>query len=252
MDSHPILEFDHADLGYGRREVLADVNMVLEAGDFLGIVGPNGAGKTTLLRAMIGILKPKAGQVRRAADVRFGYVPQRQFIDEVFPLNVMEVALMGRYPLLGPFARPSKRDRDFVIQCLDHVGIADLARRPYRELSGGQKQRTLIARALAAEPQVLILDEPTNDMDIASEHAIMELIKALHDQDKLTIVMVSHLLNVVVNYAHKLALIDGGLRMVGPTADVLTSENLTGIYEAPVRIAQCGDRKVVLTGGQDA
>jgi ABC-type Mn2+/Zn2+ transport system ATPase subunit len=102
MDNHPILEFDHADLGYGKREVLADVNMVLEAGDFLGIVGPNGAGKTTLLRAMIGTLKPKAGQVRRAAGIRFAYVPQRQFIDEVFPLSVMEVALMGRFALLGP------------------------------------------------------------------------------------------------------------------------------------------------------
>jgi ABC-type cobalamin/Fe3+-siderophores transport system ATPase subunit len=89
-------------------------------------------------------------------------------------------------------------------------------------------------------------------MDVAGEHAIMELIKSLHEQDKLTIVMVSHLLNVVVNYARKLALIDGGLRMVGPTADVLTSENLTGIYEAPVQIAECGDRKVVLTGGGDA
>jgi ABC-type Mn2+/Zn2+ transport system ATPase subunit len=247
-----ILEFDHAGLGYGKREVLADVNMVLEAGDFLGIVGPNGAGKTTLLRAMIGTLRPAAGEVRRAAGVRFAYVPQRQFIDEVFPLSVMEVTMMGRYTLLGPISRPSKRDRDLVMQCLGHVGIADLASRPYRELSGGQKQRTLIARALAAEPQVLILDEPTNDMDIAGEHAIMELIKSLHDQDKLTIVMVSHLLNVVVNYARKLALIDGGLRMVGPTADVLTSENLTDIYEAPVQIAQCGDRKVVLTGGRDA
>ena len=102
-----------------------------------------------------------------------------------------------------------------MLECLDHVGIADLAARPYRELSGGQKQRTLIARALAAQPHVLILDEPTNDMDIASEHAIMELLKRFHREDGITIVMVSHLLNVVANYAHKLALIDGGLRMVG-------------------------------------
>jgi len=247
-----ILQFDRVELGYGRHDVLKDVNLVLEAGDFLGIVGPNGAGKTTLLRAMIGTLNPKSGRLRRAPGVRFAYVPQRQYIDEVFPLSVMEVAMMGRYTLLGPVARPTKRDRDFVIKCLGHVGIADLAGRTYRELSGGQKQRTLIARALAAEPQALILDEPTNDMDIAGEHAIMELIKSLHEQDKLTIVMVSHLLNVVVNYVRKLALIDGGLRMVGPTAEVLTSENLTGIYDAPIRIAEFGGRKVVLTGGGDA
>ena len=246
-----MLAFDHADLGYGKRKVLTDLNLILEEGDFLGIVGPNGAGKTTILKAMLGILKPLSGQVRRSASARFGYVPQRQFIDEVFPLTVLDVALMGRYPLLGVFSRPSRGDREFVMECLGHVGIADLAHRAYRELSGGQKQRTLIARALAAEPRVLILDEPTNDMDIGSEHAIMELLKHLHDADGITIVMVSHLLNVVANYAKKLALIDGGLRMVGNTEDVLSSENLSAIYEMPIEVAMCGNKAIVLTGGKD-
>jgi ABC-type cobalamin/Fe3+-siderophores transport system ATPase subunit len=137
------------------------------------------------------------------------------------------------------------------LECLQHVGIADLAGRSYRELSGGQKQRTLIARALAAEPQVLILDEPTNDMDIASEHAIMELLKQFHDEDNMTIAMVSHLLNVVANYAAKLALIDGGLRLMGSTQDVLSSENLSKIYEARVEVVACGDRSIILTGGSN-
>jgi len=247
-----MLAFEHANLGYGKRTILADLNLVLNEGDFLGIVGPNGTGKTTILKAMLGILKPMSGQVRRSAAVRFGYVPQRQFIDEVFPLTVMEVALMGRYPLMGVFRRPSRQDRDFVAECLGHVGIADLASRTYRELSGGQKQRTLIARALAGQPQVLILDEPTNDMDIGSEHAIMELLKRFHDKDSITVVMVSHLLNVVVNYARTLALIDGGLRMVGSTQDILSSKNLSEIYEVTVEVAICGDKKVVLTGGGDA
>jgi ABC-type Mn2+/Zn2+ transport system ATPase subunit len=244
-----MLAFDHADLGYGKFKVLSDVNLVLSEGDFLGIVGPNGTGKTTILKAMLGILKPIGGQVRRNTSSRLGYVPQRQFIDEVFPVTVMDVAVMGRYPRLGIFSRPSRSDKDLVMECLGHVGIADLATRPYRELSGGQKQRTLIARALAAEPQVLILDEPTNDMDIASEHAIMELIKHLHDKDAITVVMVSHLLNVVANYVKKLALIDGGLRVVGTTEEVLSSKNLTDIYEMPVEVGTCGGKKIVLTGG---
>jgi ABC-type Mn2+/Zn2+ transport system ATPase subunit len=244
-----MLAFEHADLGYGRVKVLSDLNLVLSEGDFLGIVGPNGTGKTTILKAMLGILKPIGGQVRRNTSARLGYVPQRQFIDEVFPLTVMDVAIMGRYPRLGIFARPSRRDKDLVLECLGHVGIADLATRPYRDLSGGQKQRTLIARALAAEPQVLILDEPTNDMDIASEHAIMELIKHLHDKDNITVVMVSHLLNVVSNYVKKLALIDGGLRVVGNTEEVLSSKNLTDIYEMRVEVGVCGGKKVILTGG---
>lgn len=246
-----MLAFDHADLGYGRRKVLTDLNLVLNEGDFLGIVGPNGTGKTTILKAMLGILKPMGGQVRRNPSTRIAYVPQRQFIDEVFPLTVMEVALMGRYTLLGVFGRPKTSDRDFVLECLNHVGIGELAARPYRELSGGQKQRTLIARALAAQPRVLILDEPTNDMDIASEHAIMELLERFHREDGITIAMVSHLLNVVANYAHRLALIDGGLRVVGYTDEVLTSKNLTDIYEFPVDVATCGGRKVILTGGKD-
>ncbi len=229
--------------------MLSDLNFVLMAGDFMGIVGPNGTGKTTILKAMLGILKPLAGTLRREVGVRFGYVPQRQFVDEVYPLTVLEVSLMGRYPMLGPISRPSRQDREFTMDCLRHVGIADLAARPYRELSGGQKQRTLIARALAASPRALILDEPTNDMDIGSEHAIMELLKHLHEADRITIVMVSHLLNVVVNYAKKLALIDGGLRLVGKTEDVMSAENLSSIYEVPVEVAMCGDKRIVLTGG---
>ncbi|OFX14348.1 MAG: hypothetical protein A2Z18_02460 [Armatimonadetes bacterium RBG_16_58_9] len=246
-----MLVLEHADLGYGKRTVLRDLNLALNEGDFLGIVGPNGAGKTTILKAMLGILKPMSGQVRRNAAARFGYVPQRQFIDEVFPLTVMDIALMGRYTLMGVFGRPSRRDREFVMECLRHVGIADLAAGAYRELSGGQKQRTLIARALAAEPDVLILDEPTNDMDIGSEHAIMELLKQLHDQDNITVGMVSHLLNVVVNYAETLALIDGGLRMVGNTEDILSAKNLSDAYEVPIEVAEYGGRKVVVTGGKD-
>jgi ABC-type cobalamin/Fe3+-siderophores transport system ATPase subunit len=134
------------------------------------------------------------------------------------------------------------------MDCLQHVGIVDLAAKPYRELSGGQKQRTLIARALASEPQVLILDEPTNDMDVGSEYAIMELLKRFHDEDNITIAMVSHLLNVVANYAEKLALIDGRLKLMGNTKDVLSSESLSEIYNVPVDIAVCGEKSVVIAG----
>jgi ABC-type Mn2+/Zn2+ transport system ATPase subunit len=247
-----MLSFDHTDLGYGRNRVLFDLNFVLNEGDFLGIVGPNGAGKTTMLKAMLGILKPLAGRVHRNSSARFGYVPQRQYIDEVFPLTVMDIALMGRYPLLGAIRRPSKRDRDYALECLCHVGIADIAQKAYRELSGGQKQRTLIARALAAEPKVMILDEPTNDMDIGSEHAIMQLLSELHDADNITIVMVSHLLNVVINYVKKLAIIDGGLQAIGEINEVLSSKNLSDIYEVEVRVGVFGGRRVIVTGGKDA
>lgn len=251
-NSSELLIFEHVNLGYGKRTVLSDLNLVLHDDDFLGIVGPNGVGKTTILKAMLGILKPLSGRVWKAPNIRLGYVPQRQYIDEAYPLTALEVALMGRYPLLGIFGRPSRKDRGFVLECLGHAGIADLADRPYRELSGGQKQRTLIARALATQPKALILDEPTNDMDIGSEHAIMELLKQLHNENGVSIVIVSHLLNVIVNYAERFALIDEGLRMVGSTGEVLSSQNLTGIYNVPVEVAEYKGRKVIMMGERDA
>jgi ABC-type Mn2+/Zn2+ transport system ATPase subunit len=247
-----LITFEHADLGYGKRRVITDLNLVLLSGDYLGIVGPNGSGKTTILKAMLGILKPISGQVHRNTKVRIGYVPQRQFIDEAYPLTALEVALMGRYPLLGVLRRPTQHDRESVLDCLHHVGIADLAYRPYRELSGGQKQRSLIARALAAQPQALILDEPTNDMDIGSEHNIMELLTSLHATDGLPIVIVSHLLNVLVNHARRFVLIDDGIRMEGLAEDVLTSEHLSEIYGVPVEVAVYAGQRVVLTGGSIA
>jgi ABC-type cobalamin/Fe3+-siderophores transport system ATPase subunit len=244
-----LVVFEHVDLGYGARRVLVDMNLTLSAGDHLAIVGPNGSGKTTLLKGLLGLIKPMGGHIRRKADLRFGYVPQRQFVDEVF--TAAEIALMGRYPLMGVFSRPSQRDRDLVIEALAHVGIVDLADKSYRELSGGQKQRVLIARALAAQTDVLVLDEPTNDMDIASEHSIMELVKHLCEADGITVVMVSHLLNVVANYAESLVIIDGGVQAAGPVAEVLTSAKLSEIYGVPVAVDVCAGRRVVVTGGSN-
>ena len=244
-----LVALEGVDLGYGRRRVLTGLDLVLAAGDNLAIVGPNGSGKTTLLKALLGILRPLAGQVRRKAGVRFGYVPQRQYVDEAFPFTALEIALMGRYPLLGVFARPSARDREFVRGCLDHVGIADLAPQPYRELSGGQKQRVLIARALAGEPAVLVLDEPTNDMDLASEFAIMELVKRLRTAGGLTVVMVSHLLNVVANYADSLVILADGTRITGRLEQVLSSENLSALYGMDVHVGMSAGRRIVVPGG---
>jgi ABC-type Mn2+/Zn2+ transport system ATPase subunit len=245
----PLVTFEGVDLGYGKCRILEDLNLVLSTGDNLAIVGPNGSGKTTLLKALLGILRPMKGQIKRAPDLRFGYVPQRQFVDEVYPFTVLEIAMMGRYPLLGTFARPSASDRQFTLNCLNHVDIADLAGRAYQELSGGQKQRVLIARALAGEPAVLVLDEPTNGMDLASERAIMELVKHLREVDGLTVVMVSHLLNVVANYADSLVILDDGTRITGDLTDVLSSENLTSLYGVPVHVGVCAGQKVVVVGG---
>src|SRR5437588_2416737 len=201
-----LIVFEKVDLGYGRNVVLRDIHFDIEQGDFLGIVGPNGAGKTTLLKAILGLLKPLSGQVFvSAGGLRIGYVPQRESVDTLFPLTVMDIVLMGRYTRLGPFGRPGRDDKERAMEALRSVGITDLANRSYPNLSGGQKQRALIARALVGNPNLLILDEPTNGMDLASERAIMELVRMLHDEDRITVLMVSHLLHTVVNYAKRIA-----------------------------------------------
>ncbi|MDH7568996.1 MAG: ATP-binding cassette domain-containing protein, partial [Armatimonadota bacterium] len=169
----PLIVFEDVVLGYGREPVLSDLSFAIRRGDYLGIVGPNGSGKTTLLKGVLGVLPPLSGRIVRGRDggreVRFGYVPQINTVDELYPLGVLDVVLMGRYRRIGLVRRPGKEDRERAMAALEEVGIAHLAPRLYRDLSGGQRQRVLMARALAIEPDILVLDEPTNDMDIAAE-----------------------------------------------------------------------------------
>jgi ABC-type Mn2+/Zn2+ transport system ATPase subunit len=244
-----LIEFDRAALGYGRRVVLADINLVVHRGDFLGIVGPNGAGKTTLLKALLGTLSPIEGDVRTTAGAGpFGYVPQREMVDETFPLTVREIITMGRFARIGLLRRPRAADQTRTVGAAEHVGIAPLLDRRYRTLSGGQKQRTLIARALAAEPSVLVLDEPTNGMDLPAEKAIMDLVRHLHTYDRLTVIMVSHQLNVVASYVRRLAIVGNGRLDVGPIETMLTAERLSALYGTPVLVDRVGERAVVLPG----
>jgi ABC-type Mn2+/Zn2+ transport system ATPase subunit len=250
--NEPLIQFQHVTLGYARRRVLIDVNLDLEQADFLGIVGPNGSGKTTLLRSLLGILPPMEGTILRSKRtgprIALGYVPQRDSIDPFLPYTVRDVVMMGRYGGLGLIRRPGKADSDRVQRELRHVGIEQLSHTPFRDLSGGQKQRTLIARALAAEPQILVLDEPTNGMDMSSRVAIMDLLRHLHTHDHLTIVLVSHLLSDVANYVTRLAFVDGTALRVGRVEEILTESKLSEMYHMPVHVATVLGSKVIVPG----
>jgi len=252
---HPLITLEHVTLGYGSTIVLRDVSLTIYDGDYFGLVGPNGAGKTTLLRAILGTLKPLAGMLtiaeKNGRPVRFGYVPQRDTVDDVMPYTVEEVVMMGRYRQIGLVKRPGARDREIVLRCLQHVDIQTLRNTAFNELSGGQKQRTLIARALASEPDVLILDEPTNGMDLPSRSSILTLIRHLHDSDRLTVIMVSHLLDDVANHVQRLALVERSSFHVGTVDEVLTAENLSTLYDMPVTVATVHGGKVILAGETD-
>jgi ABC-type Mn2+/Zn2+ transport system ATPase subunit len=242
----PLVRFDHATLGYGRRVVLSDLTFEIPAGDFLGLVGPNGAGKTTILRAILGTLAPLSGAVHVSPGLRFGYVPQRDSVDYGFPLKVMDVVLMGRFDRIGLGRRPKADDRDRALAALDHVGIATLAGQQLSALSGGQKQRVLIARALVGEPTMLVLDEPTNGMDLVSTTQILSLVRELHEQSNLTVLMVSHALNEVANYVNRIALTMEGAFRIGTVDEIVNEQTLSSMYGIPVDVDEVHGHRIVV------
>jgi ABC-type Mn2+/Zn2+ transport system ATPase subunit len=247
VDNHAdaLLSFRTVSLGYHGKVILRDIDVTLQKGMFYGIVGPNGAGKTTFIKAMMGIIKPLSGRIERNSGIHYGYVPQREMVDELFPLTVEDIVMMSRFPLLGPFKFPGRQDREAVTEALHHVGIEALRHVTFRSLSGGQKQRALIARALAGNANVLVLDEPANGMDISAEKAIMDVIKGLHKKG-MTIIMITHLLNLVADCADSIMLLNHEAH-IGPREEILTSEHLSAAYHIPVTVFEQGDKTVILS-----
>jgi ABC-type Mn2+/Zn2+ transport system ATPase subunit len=244
----PLLSLRGATIGHGRHAILAGVELEVEAGDFLALVGPNGGGKTTLLRTLLGALPLLAGRRELPRPIRIGYVPQRDQVDAIWPLTAGEVVLQGRTPSLGPLRRPGEADRAAAAAALARVGVAHLADRFYGELSGGQRQRTLIARALAAEPELMAVDEPTNGMDPAAELATMDVLRDLHAAGAgPAILMVSHRLDAVANYTRRLAFVDKdqALFRVGPLEEMLRPDRLSALYGRAVEVREEGGRRFV-------
>jgi ABC-type Mn2+/Zn2+ transport system ATPase subunit len=245
-----LVRLEEVAIGYAGRAVLAGVTLTVERGDFLGVVGPNGGGKTTLLRTLLGVLPPVRGRRVQPAPLRVGYVPQRDHVEALWPITVSEVVLMGRYALVGPGRRVGAEDRRHATAALGRLAIADLAGRPFRTLSGGQRQRTLIARALAAEPQLLALDEPTSGMDPSAELAAMDILADLRRTEPLAVIMVSHRLEAVANYANRLAFVDRdqALWRVGTLDEMLQPELLSALYQRPVVVREEEGRRLVYPG----
>jgi ABC-type Mn2+/Zn2+ transport system ATPase subunit len=191
MDS-ALIKIEEADLGYPGRVVLRDVSLELRPGEFVAVLGPNGSGKTTLLRSLLGFLPPLGGQVLRAPQLRVGYVPQRETLDDLYPVTARDVARMGTFGDVPFWRRIGARERARARAALEACDATRFARTRYSELSGGQRQRVLIARALATEPQILLLDEPTAGVDHATEKTILEVLGRLRSERGLSIWMVTH------------------------------------------------------------
>ncbi|NIM04826.1 MAG: ATP-binding cassette domain-containing protein [Armatimonadetes bacterium] len=237
-EAKPIIELEDISVTYQSHVALNNINLGVPAGSFLAVVGPNGSGKTTLLKTILGTIRPSRGTVRVFGrppwDLgeerrRIGYVPQAMSVDLRFPIRAGEVVLMGRYGRIGLMRRPSSTDREAALQAMQRVGITDLANEPIGRLSGGQRQRVFVARALANDPDLLLLDEPTTGVDIATSGSFYDLLYKLH-KEGLTVVVVSHDMGVVANYADTVACINQCMVVHGRPGEVATGEVLACMY----------------------
>lgn len=229
------VEAEALNVNYGKTSVLWDVSFQIPEGVLVGILGPNGAGKSTLLRAALGLLQPLSGKITLfgapAEKVRkkVAYVPQRGSVDWDFPITAEEVVLMGRYGRLGLFGRIRQADREATAAALEQVGMSAYAHRQISQLSGGQQQRLFIARALVQGADLFLLDEPFSGVDLATEKAIMELLKKQKERGK-TILIVHHDLPSVVEYFDWTLLLNTQLLACGPIKESFTKENLTRVF----------------------
>ncbi len=245
-----MLELRDLSCGYGSTAVLSGVTFSVEPGEILCLLGPNGVGKTTLLRTVLGLMKPLAGEVRVEGRTLSGrsrrelarlvaYVPQAH--TPPFPFSVFDVVLAGRTAHVGLFSTPSAEDRLVATEALELLGIAPLADRPYTGISGGERQLVLIARAVAQEPRVLLLDEPSASLDYGNQVRLLELVGMLSSERRLAVMMSTHFPDHALRCATTAALVkDGGILAVGATDTVITDRHLEEVYGVPVDLVESG------------
>jgi zinc transport system ATP-binding protein len=242
MSDTEVVKLEGVWVQYNGVPILEGINLAIEQDDFLGIIGPNGGGKTTLLKVILGLISPSHGKVSvlgkppEKSRSNIGYVPQHNLFDRDFPINVWDVVLMGRYGKSGLFRRYSSEDRRATQDALQTVGMLDYKDRQMGKLSGGELQRIFIARALVAEPKLLLLDEPTASVDPAMQTEFYELLEKLKKQ--MAIVLVSHDISAVSIYVDKLACLNRQLHYHG--SKEITPEILEATYKCPVQMIAHG------------
>ncbi|HQJ11365.1 MAG TPA: zinc ABC transporter ATP-binding protein AztA [Anaerolineae bacterium] len=238
----PILEVSHLAVRYNGRAALEDVSFRLDAGERLAVVGPNGAGKSTLFKVIAGVLAPTAGEVQIAGrcpggHICIAYVPQRTQVDWSFPVTVAAAVMMGRYGRVGLLRRPTRQDWDYVRACLEVVGMAPLAGRQIGELSGGQQQRMFIARALAQEAELMLMDEPLTGLDVPAQEDIFRVLETLRARG-VTVMVATHDLQLAAERFDRVMLLRQRLVGLGLPDEVFTRENLQQAYGGQLHLIQ--------------
>ncbi|MEK7706023.1 MAG: metal ABC transporter ATP-binding protein [Myxococcota bacterium] len=250
--SDVVIRLQEVSIGYGR-PLLRPLSFTIQRGEFWGIVGPNGAGKTTLAKTILGLTPPVAGVVELGRnDLRFGYVPQRHRLNPNYPLTVADVVMLGRTGHIPMGRRPTDVDRRRVADELERLGIGSIGTQSFRSLSGGEQQRALIARALAADPDVLVLDEPSESMDLLGGTDVLLFLKRLKLEQSITVVMISHHLGDVVGAVDHLGFVNQHRNefQAGATHDLVSDASLTRLYGRPMTVQRVNGRWLVDVQGE--
>jgi manganese/iron transport system ATP-binding protein len=247
----PILEASHVTVRYNGHAALEDLSFRLASGERIAVVGPNGAGKSTLFKVIAGVIDPTTGEVTVAGHCPGGhiciaYVPQRSQVDWTFPVTVADVVMMGRTGQVGLLRRPGRQDWEYVQQCLQVVDMVDLTDRQIGELSGGQQQRMFVARALAQEAELMLMDEPLTGLDVPAQEHIFHIMDELR-QRQVTVMMATHDLNLAAERFDRVMLLNGRLLGMGLPREVFTPERLQAAYGGHLRLVQTDDGVMVLS-----
>jgi ABC-type Mn2+/Zn2+ transport system ATPase subunit len=248
--ARPAIRLRDVTAGYGVRVALDQVDLEIATGSLLAIIGPNGAGKSTLLKVIAGLLLPFSGTVEvlggppRAQAKRVAYVPQAEMVDWSFPVTVGDVVMMGRVPLIGIGRSPGQQDRLAVEAAIETVAMADARNRQIGALSGGQRRRVFLARALAAEPELYLLDEPVTGVDVTTQEDLMRILEAESDAGR-TVVATTHDLASAAHHFHQVAFVNGRIVASGPADLVLDPALLTATYGGHVIVLPAGDRTII-------
>jgi len=258
--------FQQAAVQLGHRTIWSDVNLSVEHGEFVAVLGPNGVGKSTLVKAALGLLALSSGlaevlgQPPGRAGQHIGYLPQRRSFDKGLRVRGIDVVRLGAdgdrwgtpLPGITRFSRSRRQERVRVDEVIELVGATDYAHRPIGEVSGGEQQRLLIAQALVRRPQLLLLDEPLDSLDLPNQAAVAALIEQVCSAEDVTVLIVAHDVNPILSYLDRVVYIARGGAVSGPVDEVITSETLTALYDTPIEVLHTSDGRLVVVGQPEA
>lgn len=249
--SKPVLELKDVTVNFGTEVILDSISFSVKRGERLAVVGPNGAGKSTLFKIITGIIRPNSGRIlvygnRPLAHICIAYVPQASMIDWNFPVTVYDVVMMGRIGKIGFFKRPSRLDREKVVNALDFVKMKDFAERQIGMLSGGQRQRVFLARAIAQDAELLLLDEPLSGLDVGSKQDIYRIIRFLSVEKRVTILVSTHNLNAAGENFPKIMLLNKKIVVIGTKREVMKTDHLLNTFGGHLAVIKSEDGVVAV------